>query len=682
MTIAHPIERLEPRRLLAAGPQTLGSEPQNFFNANGSLLFAADDRTTGPALYKSDGTAAGTTLLKDIGAQPGDFVAFNAAIYFGANNGLWRTDGTSAGTTLVSALDTPINQYLTRHAVDLTVLNNTLYFSAGDVLFKSDGTTTGTVPLKTFGDYYDIQQVTAAGNLIYFLYNPSSGPELWKSDGTPAGTQLVKKIPVPKATDFSKVALDLVGFNNHAYLRIFTPDGGSHLWLSDGTTAGTIQLKDLNPDSDSNIQRMRVIGGMLYFAATDGTHGTQLWKIRPSLSDTPKPITRSFNTIDSVHFAQVNGIIYFPADDGVHGTELWKIDPLTAATTLVKDITPGNKGSDNFDNFTASGSTLYFFVSDNVHGKELWKSDGTAAGTSLVKDVNPGPDTSQSPYQFNQIAAVNGTIFFAADDNIHGQELFKTEGTAAGTSLVKDISLQELDFFYTSLENRDVIILGTSVDDTIVVSEVIHDENTATFTMTRNGVTKSEEIDAASAFLISAGDGNDRIDSTGLAGAEINGGDGNDTVFAGPGADAIIGGFGNDEIHAGAGNDKIHGGGGRDTISGNAGSDRIEGAAGDDILSGNGGQDRIYGGGGNDLIYGGASPDRLYGDNGNDQLFGGGGNDHLYADDPGQDTLHGGPGDDFLVAKNDHAIDHLFGDSGSDSALADKDDILNSVTNL
>ncbi|WP_024969298.1 ELWxxDGT repeat protein, partial [Microcystis aeruginosa] len=64
-----------------------------------------------------------------------------------------------------------------------------------------------------------------------------------------------------------------------------------------------------------------------------------------------------------------------------------------------------------------------------------WKSDGTAAGTVLVKDIRPGGFTS-SP---NNLTAVGNTLFFTANDGVNGYELWKSDGTAAGTVLVKDI---------------------------------------------------------------------------------------------------------------------------------------------------------------------------------------------------------------------------------------------------
>ena len=80
-------------------------------------------------------------------------------------------------------------------------------------------------------------------------------------------------------------------------------------------------------------------------------------------------------------------------------------------------------------------SDMVFFAATGVGGRELWKSDGTEAGTRRVKDIKLGGGSS-SPYEFE---AVGTLLFFSADDGAHGRELFVSDGTSAGTRVVKDI---------------------------------------------------------------------------------------------------------------------------------------------------------------------------------------------------------------------------------------------------
>ena len=90
-------------------------------------------------------------------------------------------------------------------------------------------------------------------------------------------------------------------------------------------------------------------------------------------------------------------------------------------------------------NMTRLGDELFFVGEDPVHGAELWKSDGTAEGTVLVKDIFAGSSTS-SPRGFTPF---NGALYFVAQNQANGVELWKTE-YGRGTFLVKDICVGAL----------------------------------------------------------------------------------------------------------------------------------------------------------------------------------------------------------------------------------------------
>jgi ELWxxDGT repeat protein len=178
------------------------------------------------------------------------------------------------------------------------------------------------------------------------------------------------------------------------------------------------------------------VGNTLFFAANDGVNGLELWKSDGTAAGTV--LVKDINPGSSGSYPRnltvMGNTLFFTADDGVNGNELWKSDGTAAGTVLVKDINPGSSGSYP-RNLTVMGNTLFFAADDGVNGNELWKSDGTAAGTVLVKDIRPGSSWSYLRY----LTAVGNTLFFAANDGVNGLELWKSDGTAAGTVLVSDI---------------------------------------------------------------------------------------------------------------------------------------------------------------------------------------------------------------------------------------------------
>src|SRR5262249_50840794 len=203
-----------------------------------------------------------------------------------------------------------------------------------------------------------------------------------------------------------------------------------------GTAAGTVLVKDINTGSNTGSypSSLTDVNGTLFFAADDGTHGRELWRSDGTAGGTGlvKDIYPTWWDSHRSNLTDVNGTLFFTADDGTHGRELWKSDGTAAGTTLVNDISPGGStgyygnyyvNSSTPSYLTAVNGTLFFTADDGTHGRELWKTNGTAAGTTLVKDINTSSNTGSYP---RSLTAVNGTLFFTASDGTTGDELWRS----------------------------------------------------------------------------------------------------------------------------------------------------------------------------------------------------------------------------------------------------------------
>jgi ELWxxDGT repeat protein len=487
---------------ISAGPA--GSFPLGFTALNGAVYFSA----TGPEgleLWRTDGTAAGTTLVKDIypgtfSSSPQELTAVGNLLFFLAYDPmfgvqLFRSDGTAAGTfRLQSSTGNPIvfgggPPGYGRHG--LSNLNGKLVFLAdgpgGAVLWSSDGTNAGTV----FGTVVNNTAIQMADGYAvlganFYFRQGSQGQEVWRSNGTAPGTARVHDGPWVTSSfylDSGKTYFrdTFAALGGELYFAAYDGTEDEQLWKSDGTEAGTGKLENIAPSLlrplasrlvFSNVGslwstngtpggaqllpgftlELTTLGNEVYFANSDAGHGTEIWKTDGTPAGTGLVADLVPGTAPSRPslLTAVGGKLFFQAsNEAVSGAELWVSDGTAAGSFQVADLVPGT-GSSNPQNLTAAGNLLFFTANTSGFGRELWKSDGTAAGTALVKDINPGAASSNpgDPRQGTFAAPAGGPLFFTADDGEHGEELWKSDGTEAGTVLVKDI------FFGTSVGSQ------------------------------------------------------------------------------------------------------------------------------------------------------------------------------------------------------------------------------------
>ena len=324
-------------------------------------------------------------------------------------------------------------------------------------LWKSDGTPAGTGILKDINpgtsysigisppnSFWDVYELTVTSSAVYFIAdNGELGTELWRTDGTTGGTVLVKDINPGSA---SSIPYGFTELNGKVY---FAADDGVHgieLWQTDGTEAGTVMVKDIAPGATASMDtyfRLTAINGKLFFIANDGVHGGELWSSDGSEAGTAmvKNIDGTANsslTANSVpNFFSANGILYFTANDGVHDFELWASDGTEPGTAMVKDINPAGPSSAGFGTILLFNNKIYFWVYVDT-GFDLWVTDGSEAGTQFFKDFNP--DVAHSYFPLARV--VNGRMYFSFgifNNSILDQELWTSDGTDLGTIFLKSI---------------------------------------------------------------------------------------------------------------------------------------------------------------------------------------------------------------------------------------------------
>jgi len=299
------------------------------------------------------------------------------------------------------------------------------------------------------------------GTLFFSADDGIHNRELWKSDGTEEGTVMVKDIYQGSFEKWEHRPYDLVEYRGVLFFTVEDDEHGLELWTSDGSESGTVMVKDTYPGPyGSNPGDLTVYKDRLFFRAYEESTALQLW-----VSDGTEGGTTLFKDLsaDGDPFASPGGLavlgdtLYFTTDfhttdHSIWRRELWKSDGTPEETVQVSNINLTYTAIRETPRFAFANGLVFFVARDEAHGEELWATDGTEAGTQLVIDLYPGdPNRGENgPRILGTIgdAADGPEIFlFAGDDYLHGQELWKV--APPGFALVGPIRAFDGKFSFT-----------------------------------------------------------------------------------------------------------------------------------------------------------------------------------------------------------------------------------------
>ena len=398
----------------------------------GHLWFVAVTNE-GTSLWHSDGTPTGTHLVRTfyptvvgpegpLEGMPNEITGLGDVVLFTAGDDetgeeLWRSDGTFAGTYMIKEIWTGV-QYgspgnYANVVTGLTPLANSVVFQARDDWYNwepwvSDGTATGTLQLADVvpgPEGLGVNFLSIGDRAVFFVE-----PQLWSTDGTPAGTGLIAELD----TTNSRTPATTQGF------CFFV--NGQQIWRTDGSTGGTGVLLNLGVDANARIRLNGRTDAGLFFSrqwAPPSNYAYEIW-----FSDFDGLDPRIVYSYDSGSTECCDGI--FPGGiattkdfffGGHLANEMWASDGTVAGTRKVVDFAA--IGITAIDSMAHMDDLLFFHGTDAAHGEEWWWSDGTDAGVRPL-DINPGPEGTA----YGSPVAMDGRFYVRADDGVDGLELW------------------------------------------------------------------------------------------------------------------------------------------------------------------------------------------------------------------------------------------------------------------
>lgn len=456
-------------------PEVTHSLPDDFHELDGTLYFSAERPSSGREIFASDLEAPEARLVAELapGAESSNarllgstsgrlVVSARARVSDGAQ--LWSLDPASGARTQLSAFVNSTSVRLDRIG---NAAGRVFFTSSTDgALWATDGTASGTVSLLQDSGFlvngYDAKRVCLLPDQATYLRRAGTQLELWRSDGTVAGTQLLKTLPDAGEVYYSGATADRCYFTTGG-------DTGWTLWRSDGTADGSqIALQSSDPatylvmvttpehayvlsghvDSQKplyrsdqtqpiatlpagNVSYLSIVGdAIVYGVKVNGLGGTSSLTVYVlQVGGQPRAVQYNgaplvLTSHGSKALAVVGDLVFVYWTGGTY-----RVDVATATAKLLIATAEQFPVGDS----TYSRDGVAYGAGDGFAGREVWRSDGTPAGTRVLHDVNLKTRSSQAE---PAVVYDNEFYFAAVNRNVGGNlwnSLWRSDGTEEGT---------------------------------------------------------------------------------------------------------------------------------------------------------------------------------------------------------------------------------------------------------
>lgn len=435
-------------------------------------------------LWASDGTSAGTTLLRhfqDIdfnfkekeGCVVADrggrawFVASEKA----TGEELWSTDGTAAGTRRATNFEArhpfgydPYGDQPALAGYQLARVGSWLLFpvleQGAPRLWITNGNWRSAKPLTgcrggcpavverwdPWGARGDTQPFASLGERVAFIgRRPGEPAAMWITDGTGRGTVKVHDLPT---TEYELPWVTTRG--DRWYLSTPAEPEGEYgpprntLWASDGSRAGTVALAITEGvDEASKLESMLFgFAGRVYFPGCAGedcgllvTDGRTAGAVRTVTFEAGSVLAGGDQLI-----ARVGSHVLLTGEDS-----FWSADT-TAAVELPESATGHFDTDESWSvEATASGDRTFVrssFLAGTVwFGDSFWSTDGTVAGTTLLEGPYYATVTTTAPWRGGSILYLSLRYISTGEppSSHPAASLGTSDGTAAGTVRLVDL---------------------------------------------------------------------------------------------------------------------------------------------------------------------------------------------------------------------------------------------------